>query len=142
MISVKENIFNKLQDVKNSDNTLSDFTIFNSVTNKWFSIKVDNKTLIKIYYPSSKRNYIVEFDDLSIETNDPVSIINQNLDKIKKVYKEISSISDDEMFGCCSSYMICSDEKKCIKDNKFSRNCYYKQNLENGKIFYGKNRNV
>lgn len=47
------------------------------------------------------------------------------------------------VFGCCSLYEQCSDEKKCIhKDLKFSYGCYYRKNLADGKIFYGKNRNI
>ena len=46
-------------------------------------------------------------------------------------------------FGCCSRYVKCSDEKKCIHpDFLTSLACAYKRNLEAGRIFYGKNRNV
>lgn len=45
-------------------------------------------------------------------------------------------------FGCCSKYEMCSDAKKCIHINKlYSKACMYRKNLEQGKIFYGKNRN-
>ena len=46
-------------------------------------------------------------------------------------------------FGCCSRYMQCSDEKKCLHpDFLTSLACAYKRNLEAGRIFYGKNRNI
>lgn len=46
-------------------------------------------------------------------------------------------------FGCCDLYVQCSDAKKCIhKDQSYARNCWYRANLENGRIFYGVNRNV
>ncbi len=46
-------------------------------------------------------------------------------------------------FGCCGRYEACSDEKKCIHpDIKFALGCIYRRNLMDGKIFYGKNRNV
>lgn len=55
----------------------------------------------------------------------------------------LENYRDAEMFGCCSCYEQCSDLKKCIKnDDVFSNRCYYKQNLKNGLIFYGKNRNI
>lgn len=46
-------------------------------------------------------------------------------------------------FGCCSRYVECSDAKHCIHpDIMFAVQCAYRQNLHNGKIFYGKNRNI
>ena len=45
--------------------------------------------------------------------------------------------------GCCSRYELCSDAKKCIHpDPKFALTCWYQQNLRDGKIFYGKNKNI
>ncbi len=60
----------------------------------------------------------------------------------------LRAILDQEMrkcssFGCCGMYEACSDEKKCIHPNlKFALGCIYRRNLMDGKIFYGKNRNV
>lgn len=48
-------------------------------------------------------------------------------------------------FGCCSHYEECSNAKTCTqyaKDRPFYKGCEYKKNLENGRIFYGENRNV
>ena len=46
-------------------------------------------------------------------------------------------------FGCCSHFEECSDAKKCVHPNKlYGCACYYKANLDQGKIFYGKNRNI
>lgn len=46
-------------------------------------------------------------------------------------------------FGCCSRFNRCSDAKKCVHDNKlYSKACIYRSNLDEGRIFYGKNRNV
>lgn len=46
-------------------------------------------------------------------------------------------------FGCCHKYLECSDAKKCIhEDLEYSKGCIYRQNLEAGAIFYGKNRNI
>ena len=47
------------------------------------------------------------------------------------------------MFGCCSRFVECSDARKCVHENKlFSMACHYRHNLDNGRIFYGKNKNV
>ncbi len=49
----------------------------------------------------------------------------------------------EERIGCCSQYIECSDARKCIKpDVPWAAGCRYRENLENGKIFYGKNRNI
>lgn len=46
-------------------------------------------------------------------------------------------------FGCCSRYEQCSDAKTCLHpDPKFALGCWYQQNLLEGKIFYGKNKNT
>ncbi len=46
-------------------------------------------------------------------------------------------------FSCCDKFTKCSDAKKCVHENKlYSTACTYRRNLENGRIFYGKNRNV
>lgn len=48
-----------------------------------------------------------------------------------------------DQFGCCHQYVECSDAGKCLHpDQIYSLSCQYRKNLENGKIFYGKNRNV
>ena len=47
-----------------------------------------------------------------------------------------------EKFSCCSKYLECSDQKKCIHpDLIYALGCYYRKNLSDGKIFYGKNCN-
>ena len=48
-----------------------------------------------------------------------------------------------ESFGCCSRFNECSDAKKCISPYPdLAEGCMYRTNLEAGRIFYGKNRNV
>lgn len=51
--------------------------------------------------------------------------------------------SQSASFGCCSSHIVCSDAQKCVHENKlYSTACMYRRNLEAGRIFYGKNRNI
>ena len=46
-------------------------------------------------------------------------------------------------FGCCSMFNECSDAKKCVHENKlYSKACMYRRHLDDGRIFYGKNRNI
>lgn len=117
--------------------------IFKSKTNKWYSIKIGNKTLLKVDVGKSVTiTDAVDDRNIRFETTEVLKIVQDNINIIKNTYSVFMLESDDDMFGCCSSYMECSDRKRCIKDNDFSRNCYYRKNLEMGKIFYGKNRNV
>jgi len=52
-------------------------------------------------------------------------------------------LRDSDSFGCCGSYLECSNVGHCIhSDIMFSGRCAYRQNLKSGKIFYGKNRNI
>lgn len=50
--------------------------------------------------------------------------------------------SATESFACCNDFIRCSDAKACIHPkDRFYINCAYRQNLEQGRIFYGKNAN-
>ena len=53
------------------------------------------------------------------------------------------SYRPSERFGCCGRYIDCSDNNKCTHPNKlYARACQYRENLENGLIFYGVNKNI
>jgi len=46
-----------------------------------------------------------------------------------------------ESFGCCSSYLECSNNRACIhKGDPEYQECQYRKNLEAGRIFFGKNK--
>ena len=52
-------------------------------------------------------------------------------------------VSKATRFGCCSKFEQCSDVRKCLHENKlYSKACMYRDNLDQGRIFYGKNRNI
>ena len=52
-------------------------------------------------------------------------------------------VSKAARFGCCSYFEKCSDAQKCVHENKlYSKACIYRENLDQGRIFYGKNRNI
>ena len=62
-------------------------------------------------------------------------------DLVEELYEDC--LRDSDTFGCCGSYLACSDAGHCIKtDIMFSGKCAYRQNLKAGKIFYGKNKNI
>lgn len=53
---------------------------------------------------------------------------------------QLKAFKPSNCFGCCSRYIQCSDLKKCTHpQNFYAKACYYRQNLEAGRIFYGKN---
>ena len=48
-----------------------------------------------------------------------------------------------DSFGCCDLFTACSDAGRCLHVNKlYSKACSYRRNLEAGRIFYGKNKNI
>lgn len=52
-------------------------------------------------------------------------------------------VSKAARFGCCSEFIKCSDARKCVHENKlYSKACMYRDHLDQGRIFYGKNRNI
>lgn len=58
-------------------------------------------------------------------------------------YKISNYVTAAPSFGCCSQFQECSDAKKCIHPNRmYSTACSYRSNLEAGRIFYGRNRNI
>ncbi|WP_154666513.1 hypothetical protein [Anaeromassilibacillus senegalensis] len=59
---------------------------------------------------------------------------------LKKIFTASFCFSD---FGCCSKCVDCSDQMKCIHpDLIYATACQYRKNLENGRVFYGHNRNI
>lgn len=85
--------------------------------------------------PSDKtfRHVIFDFSDRTV-----FEYIKENvLYCLKNYHSRVRS------FGCCSKFMECSNAKKCVHVNKlYATACAYKYNLENGRIFYGGNRNM
>lgn len=71
------------------------------------------------------------------------SVTTQVINNIKAIFEQCYMDESVESFGCCARYKECSDEIKCLHpDIKFAKGCIYKTHLENGRIFYGKNRNI
>lgn len=53
----------------------------------------------------------------------------------------INSITKE--FDCCSRYEECSNARKCINPNPdMALGCGYRKIMKQGRIFYGKNRNI
>jgi len=84
----------------------------------------------------SLKNYI----RIPILDEQPVSALNLLLQEaFKMAYRE----NADTSFSCCSRFIECSDARKCTNPKPlFALGCAYKDNLENGRIFYGQNPTV
>lgn len=64
------------------------------------------------------------------------------MQQLSEVYMLVLSELGGESFGCCARYIECSDAGKCVHPDYFtSLACLYKRNLDNGRVFYGKNQN-
>lgn len=49
----------------------------------------------------------------------------------------INNYTSSATFGCCSKYAECSSSSKCVHQNiLYAKGCRYRENLENGNIFY------
>ena len=86
-----------------------------------------------------------------VDINSPKNYIQSSFltyDETERFLQEyIPQYVDDyppvERFGCCHRYIECSNAKKCLAPDLFhAKGCYYKDNLNNGKIFYGENANT
>jgi hypothetical protein len=128
---------------------------------KTYSLSLENGTFLKIKrMKDTYRLYVKDsiLDDLNISpfveikklASDPDFTSLNFLERNDEYYKIIEICVDNaiktfkpsNMFACCGLYKACSDEKKCIhRDRLHSKGCWYRRNLENGKIFYGKNKN-
>lgn len=67
------------------------------------------------------------------------------IDTFKSIieFKLKNYVSAATTFGCCSKFTACSDARKCVHENKlYSTSCIYRHHLEEGRIFYGKNKNI
>lgn len=132
---------------KNNDLICYEFNIDKELLLKWY-LK-DNyfyfKKSIVSKYPLNELFYTYTITHGI--ANDYVSCYYTNInDDIKSflfniVTDTINSFPFYNGFGCCSKYEECSDAKTCLhNDLLYAKGCIYRQNLENGYIFYGNNR--
>lgn len=113
------------------------------------AVKVDTKKSgIRIEYRSIYNDKFSGYKISQLDSNYSRVVV-KSFPDVLALAETIASIAEAEVvvasdsFGCCSRYEACSDAKKCIHPNPiFAVACSYKKNLEQGRIFYGKNRNV
>ena len=155
----EETVFEKVYEILNEkEAVLSDYEYKDNVGEDTINV-LNNKIIIKL--KKMKKMYAIFIRESQKET-----LLNSGLDyKIIRdtgwirvngeeilglpifeqiIYEAYLKIYDSfaDGFGCCSRFTECSDAGKCINpDQIYARGCYYKKNLESGKIFYGKNKN-
>lgn len=62
--------------------------------------------------------------------------------RLKELKRKIFRNTITEVFGCCNDFTACSDARRCLHpEDRFYNGCQYRENLENGRIFYGINAN-
>lgn len=65
------------------------------------------------------------------------------MELLKKAKRTIFRNTITDTFACCNDFERCSDAGKCLRtEDRFYNGCMYRKNLEAGRIFYGKNKNV
>lgn len=123
-----------------------------------FSIKAKSNLTAKIKF-AKKSSYIevnAKYERFFIDheikrsANDWLRVQVAGIEDVFAAAKRISIIFLEELsklggehFGCCHRYEQCSDAMKCLHpDFLISLACGYKKNLELGKVFYGKNKNI
>ena len=106
---------------------------FKNKYKQWF---IENN--IPTYSISSEKDFFrVSLSDFQL------AIDFENKDFSQLAYKIYLDAMNFQSFGCCDKYIKCSDAKKCLhSDLLYSTACMYRKNLESGKIFYGKNKNI
>jgi hypothetical protein len=96
------------------------------------------------------KEYGLKFFDLKLPPKEEyfVSLSYSDSDSFIDDYKTyidymLKTFIHTPRFGCCGMYKKCSDLKKCTHEDKlYSTACFYRGNLEKGRIFYGVNKNI
>lgn len=140
----------KLAIVENKDGSISFKILKNSILLKYCPrVKTNDLVYIKIFdtvipsilnkVPNAKidsNGLYVKFNINSIENLK--ALIPEVQDIFKKMF--IEYMKQNLSFGCCSHYVECSDNLKCVNENiRLRLGCQYKNNLDKGFVFYGKN---
>lgn len=103
-----------------------------------------NPDVLTIYLGNLVKAEELKLTDETMRSKAGSIRINQNSDDlipllmecVRQALKNYSPKASS--FACCSRYEECSDEGRCIHENKlYSKACQYRKNLEKGQIFYG-----
>ena len=116
-------------------------------------ISIDDKKEVSLYIRKSQYAKINIPGSENIKTSKVDSVFQRVIfgiedDMIYDYIREnvlycLANYESSNKFGCCSKFIECSDARECVHENKiYSMGCMYRKNLDAGRIFYGKNKNV
>ena len=134
-----------LLDERRTKNPCVTFKLSSTKTRRHF-IEVTLRTAIFEQIVAPGETITVKVDSVNdnktvaipLEANGVLDFFRQVVELKLRYYKSATA----SRFGCCSLFEECSDARRCIHPNRlYSTACAYRHNLENGRIFYGKNRN-
>lgn len=112
----------------------------------YYSIMFGANVVARIYSGTFSRIEVPKFDGSEsyiklFVDNDLENCVDFASDICQSLQHIIDSYPTD--FSCCSRYEECSDAIACTNpDRALATGCSYRKSLKNGKVFYGKNRNV
>ena len=115
-----------------------------------FSIRINSRAQCLDTKLAVARDYVDKIDGASCSNDTarfPIATAPEACavvaDMVNAVCKDRREAQTGVAFGCCNDFIRCSDALKCLKakDPDYI-GCQYRKNLEAGRIFYGKNRNV
>ena len=115
-----------------------------------FSVRVNSRTQCLDTDEPAALNYISLIDGAwesggkaHIPLASRVADTDSITDMVRAVYAARQASVYGRPFMCCNDFVRCSDAMQCLKAGDPEYNgCAYRKNLEAGRIFYGKNRNV
>lgn len=110
---------------------------------KYVSFVVRKSTIENIALPENVSIKYIDSDITNAIVNFPTGENNFNTFVHDILDYSVNTFEPSDKFGCCSKYIECSNAKKCLHENLFyAKACFYRKNLESGKIFYGENKNI
>lgn len=124
----------------------------------YYSVLYDDTSLVCRICIKAKSQYLAfALKNRDLFANYQISQIKSDPDFIRVHFSSIEDIKNMKeafvsiiksfpmpiAFDVCSRYMQCSDALQCVNpDHKHALGCSYKRKLENGIVFFGKNRNI
>ena len=110
---------------------------------KYVSFVVRKSTIENIALPENVSIKYIDSDITNAIVNFPTGENNFNTFVHDILDYSVNTFEPSDKFGCCSKYIECSNAKKCLHENLFyAKACFYRKNLESGKIFYGENKTI
>ena len=115
-----------------------------------FSIRINSRTQCLDTKVNAARDYVDKIDGASYSNDTahfPIATAPEACaivaDMVNTVCKDRREAQTSVAFGCCNDFILCSDARRCLKSKDPDYNgCQYRKNLEAGRIFYGKNKNI